>query len=126
MIKHIENKTHFVIIDKVELSKGKYTDGLIIGNYSHLYELKSRPVFACLTGGNGTISERTRQKNGLVYIPVAVLRDCSKIKIVRGKRADYQYEIWRNIRFENENAFTCEITRYNRSGEINELTTKTA
>jgi hypothetical protein len=104
MIKHIKNNTHFCIIDKIP-SKGKYIDGLILGNKGN-----KNPLFA-VTVGKDKIFLSDKIKN-LVYIPAFVLKDISKIKVVKGKKESYHYDIWKNIRFENENAFTVEITEY--------------
>ncbi|HPS30201.1 MAG TPA: hypothetical protein PLZ43_08095 [bacterium] len=85
--------------------------GIIIGKYSHLFDLKKSPVFACLTGGGGSLSSVTRQTNGVVFIPWSVLKDCSKIKVCYGKGSAFRYEIWRNIVVE-EYIVTADVTEY--------------
>jgi len=85
--------------------------GIIIGKYSHLFDLKKSPVFACLTGGAGSLSQVTRQTNGVVYIPWSSLKDVSKLKVCYGKGSQFRYEIWRDIKVE-EYIVTADITEY--------------
>jgi len=85
--------------------------GIIIGKYNHLFDLKKSPIFACLTGGGGSLSSVTRQTDGVVYIPWHALKDVSKLKVCYGKGSQFRYEVWRNIVVE-EYIVTCDITEY--------------
>lgn len=85
--------------------------GIIIGKYSHLFDLKKSPVFATLLGGKGSLSSVTRQTDGIVYIPYAALKDVSKLKVCYGKGSQFRYEVWRNIVVE-EYIVTCDVTEY--------------
>ena len=91
--------------------------GLVIERYNNLYDLKRNPVLAVLLGDKGTISKVTEQKYGVVYIPWAELALHKKIKIIRGRKGNYKYEIWRKIRVE-EYMVNYEMKEYNRQGEI--------
>ena len=97
--------------------KNQEIKGLVIGSYNNKYDLKKNPCFACLTGGRGSLSETTRQKDGVVYIPWDVLKDCSKIKIVTGKGVNYKYKILRDIQV-HDYMIGCDVKEYNRQGEI--------
>ncbi len=93
--------------------------GIIIGTYTHKWKLKYHPLFACLLKNKGTISKTTRQKNGVVYIPLSELHPIKKLKIVSGKDDYYTYRILRNIKIEAGGYLvTCEATDYNRDGKI--------
>jgi len=94
--------------------------GLVIERYNNLYDLKRNPVLAVLLGDKGTISKVTKQKYGVVYIPWAELALHKKIKIIRGRKGNYKYEIWRKIRVE-EYMVNYEMKKYNRAGEIKQL-----
>lgn len=99
--------------------KGHKTKGIIIGTYSHKWKLKYHPLFVSLLGNKGLISKTTRQKNGVVYIPLSELYGLKKLKIVSGKGADYRYRILRNIEIKPGGFMvTAEATDYNREGRI--------
>ena len=100
--------------------KNSEIKGLVIERYNNLYDLKRNPVLAVLLGDKGTISKVTKQKYGVVYIPWAELALHKKIKIIRGRKGNYKYEIWRKIRVE-EYMVTYEMKEYNRAGEIKQL-----
>jgi hypothetical protein len=85
--------------------------GIIIGKYNHLFDLKKSPIFACLTGGKGSLSQVTRQTDGIVYIPWSSLKDVSKLKVCYGKGSSFRYEIWRDIKVEDY-VVTCDVTEY--------------
>jgi hypothetical protein len=85
--------------------------GIIIGKYNHLFDLKKSPIFACLTGGKGSLSQVTRQTDGIVYIPWSSLKDVSKLKDCYGKGSSFRYEIWRDIKVEDY-VVTCDVTEY--------------
>jgi len=93
--------------------------GIIIGNYNHLFDLKKSPVFACLTGGAGSLSQVTRQTDGVVYIPWHALKDVSKLKVCYGKGSQFRYEVWRNIIVE-EYIVTCDVTEYRPERKVRE------
>ena len=94
--------------------------GLVIERYNNLYDLTRNPVIAVLLGDKGTISKVTKQKYGVVYIPWKELALHKKIKIIRGRKGNYKYEIWRKIRVE-EYMVNYEMKEYNRQGEIKQL-----
>lgn len=85
--------------------------GIIIGKYSHLFDLKKSPIFASLLGGKGSLSSVTRQTDGIVYIPWSSLKDVSKLKVCYGKGSQFRYEVWRDIKVE-EYIVTCDVTEY--------------
>ena len=97
----------FVMYGKTEIK------GLKLGEYSHLWELRKSPLFACLLGNQGTISKTTRQKDGIVYIPWTELSSGLKFKVIHGKGYSFYYEIWKIINIE-EYCCNVQITRYER------------
>ena len=90
--------------------------GLKLGEYSHLWELRKQPLFACLLGNQGTISRTTRQKDGIVFIPWHELKAGLKFKVVHGKGFSFYYEIWKVISVE-EYICSVQVTRYERKAK---------
>lgn len=96
------------------LSYGSEVKGLIIGKYSNLFELKKQPLFARTLGKDGYyLSEVTRQKDGVVYIPWKELKKGLKFKISYGKRDSYFYEIYEILSLETY-VFTAKVKEYRR------------
>ena len=110
----MKNQPTFIQYKRAEIK------GLVIERYNNLYDLTRNPVIAVLLGDKGTISKVTKQKYGVVYIPWKELALHKKIKIIRGRKGNYKYEIWRKIRVE-EYMVNYEMKEYNRQGEIKQL-----
>ena len=99
--------------------KRQYTKGVVIGTYSNLYELKKSPCFATLLGNGGTLSEVTRRKGGVVWIPLNRFDGVKKLKVILGKGKHYKYEVWRNIVVRDGGFMvTANITTYDKQGEV--------
>lgn len=101
--------------------KGHKTKGIIIGTYSHKWQLGKRynPHFASLLKNQGLISQVTRQKDGVVYIPLTELKGVKKFKICTGKGSSFRYRIIRNVEILAGGFIVRgEATDYDRSGKI--------
>lgn len=97
--------------------KGK-RKGIVIGKYSHKWKLTKRysPLFATLLSNAGIISQVTRQKGGVVYIPISELAGVKKFKICSGKGDTFRYRVVRNV--EILSIVRGEATDYDRNGRI--------
>ena len=100
--------------------KGK-RKGIVIGEYSHKWQLTKRhsPFFATLLSNSGIISQVTRQKDGVVYIPLSDLQGVKKFKICSGKGDTFKYRLIRNVEILAGGFIVRgEATDYDRSGRI--------
>ena len=100
--------------------KGKHK-GIVIGSYNHLWQLGKRhcPLFATLLSNSGMISQVTRQKDGVVYIPISDLQGVKKFKICSGKGSTFKYRVVRNVEILAGGFIVRgEATDYDRNGRI--------
>lgn len=100
--------------------KGK-RKGIVIGSYSHKWQLTKRhsPLFATLLSNAGIISQVTRQKDGVVYIPISDLQGVKKFKICSGKGDSFKYRVVRNVEILSGGLIVRgEATDYDKSGRI--------